>query len=125
MNAVKEIKDKCSEIEKTTSDIDWIGSRDGQMAMNWNDFERKFSNVEYDDGYGWPELAQDLVVIFNDKSWLEREEYDGAEWWEYKKCPVLISKGDFDYIDTNSTGCNGWSTLNDIKDWKEEGHDQN
>ena len=68
MNAVKEIKDKCSEIKKTTSDIDWVGSRDGQMAMSWGNFKRKFSNVEYDDGYGWPELAQDLVVVFNDKS---------------------------------------------------------
>lgn len=39
----------------------------------------------YDDGYG-SQLVHGFIV-FNDKTWLERSEYDGAEWWDYRKCP--------------------------------------
>lgn len=40
-------------------------------------------DTEYYSGFG----GQDLYgyVMFNDESWLERHEYDGSEWWEYKK----------------------------------------
>lgn len=33
--------------------------------------------------YGVAEVNQNLRVVFKDGSWLERQEYDGAEWWEY------------------------------------------
>ena len=40
-------------------------------------------DVEYFEGFGGQELFG--YVMFNDESWLERHEYDGSEWWEYKK----------------------------------------
>lgn len=40
-------------------------------------------NFDYDDGYGGQELYG--YVWFEDGSWLERGEYDGSEWWDYKK----------------------------------------
>ena len=27
------------------------------------------------------------ALVFKDRTWLERWEYDWSEWWEYKKCP--------------------------------------
>ena len=40
-------------------------------------------DFEYDNGYGSQELFGE--IIFKDGSWLERGEYDGSEWWSYKK----------------------------------------
>ena len=37
------------------------------------------------------QVADDLVVV-GDSWWLERHEYDGSEWWEYKEKPKLISE---------------------------------
>ena len=41
------------------------------------------TDVEYNDGFGGQELYG--YVMFSDNSWLERNEYDGSEWWEFKK----------------------------------------
>lgn len=41
------------------------------------------TDVEYDTGFGGQELYG--YVMFHDESWLERHEYDGSEWWEFKK----------------------------------------
>ena len=34
------------------------------------------------------EYNQDGAVVFKDKSWLGRGEYDGSEWWKYKTVPT-------------------------------------
>lgn len=41
----------------------------------------------YYSGYGGQELFG--VVWFKDGTWLERGEYDGSEWWEYKCTPEI------------------------------------
>lgn len=68
--------------------VDWVGSMDGKYAMSWDEFKDKFKYVEYDSSFGAQEIASDLVVVFTDGSWLEREEYDGAEHWVDKFTPV-------------------------------------
>lgn len=68
--------------------ISWIGSRDGEYAMSWDEFKEKFKDLEYDAGFGSQKIATDLVVVFANGSWLEREEYDGAEHWASKTMPV-------------------------------------
>ena len=42
-------------------------------------------HFEYDSWWGWQEFFWE--VVFNDGTWLERWEYDGSEWREYKKTP--------------------------------------
>lgn len=42
---------------------------------------------EYDSGYGLQVLHG--TVWLEGGSWLERGEYDGSEWWEYKKYPEI------------------------------------
>ena len=44
-------------------------------------------NFEYDDGYGITEVNMGLKLVGKD-FWLERHEYDGSEWWEYKTLPI-------------------------------------
>jgi hypothetical protein len=44
-------------------------------------------DLEYDAGYGGQELFG--TVWLKDGTWLERGEYDGAEWWEHKVCPEI------------------------------------
>ncbi len=47
----------------------------------------KSINFEYDSGFGGQELYG--IIWYKDKSWSERHEYDGSEWWEYKKTPKI------------------------------------
>lgn len=69
---------------KSVDDIEWIGTREYTKP-----FDRELSvlDVEYDNGFGGQEIAGDLVVVGKD-FWLERDEYDGSEWWEFKTMPI-------------------------------------
>ena len=42
-------------------------------------------HFKYDGGFGGDEFYGH--VLFNDRTWLERREYDGASWWVYMKYP--------------------------------------
>ena len=44
------------------------------------------ANFEYNDGFGSEEINTELILVGKD-FWLERHEYDGSEWWEYKSMP--------------------------------------
>lgn len=68
----------------SVDDIEWIGTREYTIP-----FDRELSvlDVEYYDGFGGQEIAWDLVVVGKD-FWLERDEYDGSEWWEFKTMPT-------------------------------------
>ncbi|MCC7667450.1 hypothetical protein [Liquorilactobacillus satsumensis] len=111
INICDEIKDKLSEKDKTVDDISWIGSRDGHFAMSWKDFYDHFKNITYDNGYGGQEIVDDLVVVLQDGSWLERSEYDGAEDFQYGSTPVLDSNSKtFDKIEMSSF----FDTLEDL-----------
>ena len=46
-------------------------------------------DFEYDCGYGGQEIYG--VIWYTDKTWSERGEYDGSEWWAYKKAPEIPS----------------------------------
>ena len=46
---------------------------------------------DYDNGYGGAEVPE-ITIIFTDTTWLERIEYDGAEWWVYKATPVQFPR---------------------------------
>ena len=49
-----------------------------------NEFYKKL-DFNYDSGYGGQELFGN--VWLEDDTWLSRGEYDGSEWWDYKKMP--------------------------------------
>lgn len=56
----------------------------------WEDF-KKNADIDYDSGYGSSKVAQDLLVV-GENWWLERGEYDGSEWWDYKEMPKEPTK---------------------------------
>ena len=58
--------------------------------MNWEDFAEQADKI-YDDGYGGNEVKMGLKII-GKNWWLERHEYDGAEWWEFKQIPKKPKK---------------------------------
>ena len=42
-------------------------------------------DFEYDNDYGMQRVRG--YIVMNDGTWFERAEYDGREWWEFKKKP--------------------------------------
>lgn len=74
----------------TTDNVSWVGTADGEYAISWEEY-RQISDITYNSGFGVTNIPRDLVVVFSDKNWLERREYDGAEWWEYVSIPQQSS----------------------------------
>lgn len=73
---------------KTPADVKWVGSADGTKASTWADWA-EVANRDYDNELWRINVATDLVVVGNN-FWLERHNYDGIEWWEFKKLPKLV-----------------------------------
>lgn len=110
-NFINELQWCLEEFQHTPGDIAWIGSMDGSFRFDgdWSDFVEKFKHVEFDNGFGAPEIATDLVVVFRDGSWFGRGEYDGSEWWDYHVTPTLRPKTrSFDFV--GGANCM-WETL--------------
>lgn len=82
-NFLKETLEVLKAHGKTLDDIEWIGGFD--FCIDRAQFE-KLADVEYNPGYGHQEVAKDIQLVGKD-FWLERREYDGSEWWEYKAFP--------------------------------------
>jgi hypothetical protein len=103
MNAKLELLDKLNEMNKTIENVLAINIKfyigydivDGKYV----DFELIKINVignknvinnldvEYYAGFGSQQLRG--VVLLDNNDWLERQQYDGSEWWEYRKCPTV------------------------------------
>lgn len=86
MNLLTETEEILENHSLTPGDVQWVGSRNGKYAISWYEFS-KLANKEYDEGYGGTNVVDDLVVVGKDW-WMERHEYDGSEWWEFKQIPV-------------------------------------
>lgn len=71
---------------KSLEDIKSVQCDD--FAITLENFIEVAKNTDYDGGYGAQEVAIDLKIIGEDW-WMERREYDGAEWWEFRKAPEI------------------------------------
>jgi hypothetical protein len=76
------IKENCG--KKTTNDVVWVGS-----AITWNEFEKIASVTQYGQTGIPPEIATDIVVVFNDETWLARNVISeiGIEEWQLNSIP--------------------------------------
>lgn len=109
MNLLTETIEDIKESGHSIKDVHFIGSKDGKYSITWQEFEQ-LADIEYDNGYGAPEVATDLIIQFTDRSYLQRNEYDGSEWWSYPKpLPLLSSGKPF----TKLTG-GMWSTIDQL-----------
>ncbi len=68
----------------------WVGKADGTQTMTWEAFRAVAARTNYNDGYGCAVIPTDFVIVGAD-GWLERREYDGAEWWDFKRMPVALT----------------------------------
>ena len=69
---------------KLTTDVLWVGTL--KSYTDWETFYNTAS-IEYNSGFGGQEINPRLLVV-GDDWWLERHEYDGSEWWEFKCLPI-------------------------------------
>lgn len=84
INLLDETILRLSEHSKSPEDVLWVGNLDSHMT--WAEFSKR-ANFNYDNGYGCAEV-DDYMKIVGDNWWMERVEYDGSEWWDFKSYPV-------------------------------------
>lgn len=82
INLLAETMHDIVDAHKRTDDVKCVRSYDGEYSISWQEFA-KISDKLYNNGYGAAEVATDLIVEFEDGTYLERVEYDGAEGWRY------------------------------------------
>ena len=87
-NLLFETRDILKEYGKTFEDVKWIGTENFYVDI---DKFMELADTEYYCGYGRTEVALDLIIV-GSNWWLERAEYDGAEWWEFKQIPKKPKK---------------------------------
>lgn len=101
-NLLEETKEILAEHNLTIEDIKWVGCASND-TFHWSC--TSFSDIhpdtyeipvevfcmlasqDYDSSHGSTEVRESLVVV-GDDWWLERAEYDGSEWWEFKTMPI-------------------------------------
>lgn len=75
--------------DKYPSDVKIVyltNSKNTKTCFTWDDFAEICADIEYDEDYGGAEINETLEIVGKDW-WLERHEYDGDEWWEFKTLP--------------------------------------
>lgn len=82
-NFLQETEECLRGCEIEPSQIEFITIR-GNSYISWAEFV-SIADFEYDDGYGGAEIKN--IKIVGPDWWLERHEYDGSEWWEFKRKP--------------------------------------
>lgn len=90
INLLTETKDELEMHGKTLNDIRWVGCYDYEIPLEQF---MSLADKVYDNGFGGQKVAADLIVV-GDDWWLERAEYEGAEWWEYKHYPTGLPKSE-------------------------------
>lgn len=85
-NILNETTNAIKDSGHTVDDIKYIGSLDG-YSCTWDEFKilAVKDDEHYYHGYGGQSLAEDILIVFNDMTYMKRGEYDGSEWWEYNK----------------------------------------
>lgn len=103
MNLYEETTSALKENGKTWEDVQYIVGReegyleddgtyieDGPPKIIPTDFFMMYAqDINYNNGYGSAEVNMNLMIV-GDDWWLERHEYDGSEWWEYKTKPPWV-----------------------------------
>lgn len=70
---------------KTFEDVLFIQGNDFEITKK--NFETIARDTNYNDSFGAQHVPKDLVLVGEDW-WIERYEYDGAEWWDFKSIPA-------------------------------------
>lgn len=82
MNLLHETIDAILNSGHDKSQIIFVGSEKSGHCCTWDEFE-KLADREYNESYGSPEVADDLIIVFGDGAKMLRGEKDGSEWWDF------------------------------------------
>ena len=72
----------------TWEDVDHIILDGDNVTISKENFEELARKTDYDNGWGAAEIRTDLIIV-GWNWWLERNEYDGSEWWEFRTMPII------------------------------------
>ena len=114
-NLWEETIEELSKHDLTWDDVDYVGGN--SFIITKKNFEEVAKKTNYDDGFGGQEVAEDLKIC-GYGWWLERNEYDGSEWWEYKTEPQLLGLKCVE-ITKLADDCHTWQSLGEMNDYKE------
>lgn len=89
INFKEETLDILEEHGKTWDDVKFIQTSEWQVASKFDFLVHM--DFEYDNGFGGARIPLDLIIAGTDW-WLERGEYDGSEWWEFKQMPKPLER---------------------------------
>ena len=117
MNLLNETIEILKEHNKTLEDIVFITEGNHNSKVNSEQLT-EILNVYYDSGFGSTEIKEELKLVGNN-FWLERHEYDGSEWWEYKELPIYESNKENKY-DKISIKSRVWRWQKERKLWKKK-----
>jgi hypothetical protein len=84
-NLLKETLDILKSVNKGPGDV--VRVQWDKFYCTWEQFMGA-ANFTYDNGFGGAVVETSLKVVGEDW-WLERGEYDGSEWWEFKTIPTI------------------------------------
>ena len=97
INLLESTIDCLARNEKSPDEVVFV--TDGQHNCFWNEFAEQAARIDFDPGWGTAEINLDLKVV-GPSWWLERHEYDGSEWWEFKQLPKNpCNPGQLKYLD--------------------------
>ena len=85
-NLLKETIDIMTKNGKDVKDITHIGSPNGQYEIGWEAF-KKLADKNYNNQTQKFKVAYDLIILFSDNSWMEREHDTTLEFWRYHTIP--------------------------------------
>lgn len=88
-NLWKETIECLNENGKTFDDVLFI--KGDNFDITKDNFEGVAKKTNYDNSYGAQQVARDIVLV-GENWWIERAEYDGSEWWEFKIKPIDYGK---------------------------------
>lgn len=74
---------------KTFEGVRYIQGSDFKITKE--NFERLAKQANYHSGFGAAHVPTDLTIV-GKGWWLERGEYDGSEWWDFKETPKQINE---------------------------------
>ena len=86
-NLLQETIEVLKRYNKTLEDIIFIKDDEDSNFKVSAEQLKTILDVDYYNGYGLVEINSELKLVGKD-FWLERHEYDGSEWWEYKELPA-------------------------------------
>lgn len=97
-NLLEETTEVLQQYNLTPRDIRWVSATlyhpdytTTTCTGTAGDFLAAALLYNYDSGYGGQEVNDSLLIV-GDDWWLERHDYDGSEWWEFKQMPTLPAK---------------------------------